>query len=305
MTKNITCKNILRMIAVVAFFFSIVFPINAQSNCNPQTITSGQTIQGALDSSCTLTNGSRSGSYVDIYMFDGQAGQQATIQMSANFDTFLFLNKDNSIVASDDDGGDGTNSLIQITLPSTGRYTIQATEFTAATPGNYAISLSLSGGGGGNGGSSNTSYFVRANQSLINELRSISNQGNQINDVIFVPTRSDEFIILFGNGGFRSSVRSPLSEDIRDIINQNLTIVSISFSSDGNQYVIRTARRSEAQVNNTIKNKEEKIFSGKMNNPKIINQERLPETSDPNGELVELYQASELLKAPTTQANDK
>lgn len=115
-----------------------------------QGIVCGQTLTDALTQtgSCPLNDGS----YVDFYGFNGTAGQQVTIDLTAAFDTYLFLLDPSAMVVDDDDdGGGGTNSRIVFTLTSTGSWYIAANSFAANTFGAYTLSLQCSGGGGGGG----------------------------------------------------------------------------------------------------------------------------------------------------------
>ncbi len=110
------------------------------------SIIAGQTINNTLTTSdCAFSGTTR---YVDVYVFDGVAGQRIAVSMNSTaFDTYLFLvNSSNQIIAQDDDGGGGTNSRIPatsgfFTLPATGTYSIQATSFDANRTGAYSISL--------------------------------------------------------------------------------------------------------------------------------------------------------------------
>jgi hypothetical protein len=122
--------------------FSIVQA--AGGSCAPTPISIGQTLNGTLSTSdCPLGDGS----YYDAYSFDGTAGQQISIFMSASFDTYLFLLRpDGSTLAQNDDGGGGTNSRIpagsgMLTLPTTGTYTIVANSFAANVTGPYTLTL--------------------------------------------------------------------------------------------------------------------------------------------------------------------
>ncbi len=124
-------------------------------NCGaPASITSGQTVNGALAATdCRYPNGGDH--FSDAYTFSGTSGQQISITMSSGaFDTLLFLVGPNGVqIASDDDGGGGTNSRIPatsgfFTLPSTGTYTIQASSFSANTSGTYSLSLTSQTPGG-------------------------------------------------------------------------------------------------------------------------------------------------------------
>jgi hypothetical protein len=117
---------------------------DAAGGCTVTPISVGQTVNGALNSTdCLLSDGS----FYDLYTFNGTAGQQISISMSAGFDTYLFLlTPDGSVLASDDDGGGGTNSRIPTTsgfiaLPVSGTYSIAANSFGAGVTGPYTLTL--------------------------------------------------------------------------------------------------------------------------------------------------------------------
>jgi len=119
--------------------------------CPSTAIAAGQTINGTLTTSDCFFTGSTH--YVDVYTFNGTAGQQISINMtSGTFDTYLYLiNSSNQTLAENDDGGGGTNSRIPafsgfFTLPATATYTIYATSFSSdgitGSTGSYTLSLS-------------------------------------------------------------------------------------------------------------------------------------------------------------------
>ncbi len=105
-----------------------------------QGIACGSTTNDQLSNpgSCQLNDGS----WVDFYSFSGTAGQQVTINLSATWDTYLFLlDPTPTVVATDDDGGGGTNSRIVFTLTSTGTWFIAANSFAANVFGAYTLTL--------------------------------------------------------------------------------------------------------------------------------------------------------------------
>jgi trimeric autotransporter adhesin len=66
---------------------------------------------------------------------------------SATFDTYLELRTaDDEYIASDDDGGTGTNSRLVRTLPA-GTYRVWATSFYSSVTGSYTLSAAVTGGG--------------------------------------------------------------------------------------------------------------------------------------------------------------
>ncbi len=97
--------------------------------------TFGTTSTGALSTlDCQLDDGS----YIDFYTV-AIAGQGIRIDQTATFDTFLFLyGATGAVVGVDDDGGDGTNSLIRAILPA-GNYDIGANSYAGGVTGSYTI----------------------------------------------------------------------------------------------------------------------------------------------------------------------
>ena len=126
---------------------------NSYAACTTQTITVGQTVNGALDSAdCVITYGS-SQYYTDVYSFTATAGQQIYItNSSAAIDVDLTLMYPDLATTYDDDGGEGTNSRLPadsgyLTLPTSGVYQIYASTATTLTTGSYTMQLLSSGGG--------------------------------------------------------------------------------------------------------------------------------------------------------------
>jgi hypothetical protein len=94
-------------------------------------ISVGGTVQGRLTSMFEAHN----------WTFQGQAGQQVTIRVNGVGDTdprTKLLDPSGNVLAEDDDGGGGLNSLITATLPTTGTYTIRVDVFEG---GDYTVSL--------------------------------------------------------------------------------------------------------------------------------------------------------------------
>ncbi len=115
----------------------------AEKDCVTMTMSCNSTVMGVLDATdCELGDGSR----IDYWEFEGAAGQDLTINMTAaEFDTWLFLfDPGLTVEESDDDSGTGTNSLIVFTLDEDGTWTIGANGFDATELGNYTLSLDCS-----------------------------------------------------------------------------------------------------------------------------------------------------------------
>jgi lysyl endopeptidase len=112
--------------------------------CGSNPISLGETKTGTLiRSDCQRSDGS----YSDRYYFQGTAGHQVSISMAGSFNTYLILmSPGGAILATDNDGGGGTNSRIpagsgMIMLPSSGTYSILATSSTPYVNGSYSVTL--------------------------------------------------------------------------------------------------------------------------------------------------------------------
>ncbi len=103
-------------------------------------ISNGEIKYGDLNQNdCRLDDDS----YADFYTLNGTQGQQIQIFLSsAAIDTYLGIaNESGTFVIEDDDGGDGTNSYITVTLPETGAYIILANSALPNQFGEYTLSV--------------------------------------------------------------------------------------------------------------------------------------------------------------------
>ena len=83
-------------------------------------------------------------SLYDVHSFDGQAGQQITINLeSRDFDTYLIIYDPEGKLLEDNDNAtfDETNSSIALTLPSSGEYAIIANGRGRSDRGNYILTV--------------------------------------------------------------------------------------------------------------------------------------------------------------------
>ncbi|MEM9447007.1 MAG: CHAT domain-containing protein [Cyanobacteria bacterium P01_E01_bin.6] len=83
------------------------------------------------------------GSYYETHTFEGTAGEAITIELtSEEFDTYLILLSSNGTrLAHDNDGAEGTNSRITVTLRETGIYMVLVNSFEANQVGGYNLEL--------------------------------------------------------------------------------------------------------------------------------------------------------------------
>lgn len=96
----------------------------------------GTVMQGTLDASdAVLANGE----YHDVWRFAGQAGTTYTFTMeSGAFDTWIGVTGPGGFYQFNDDA-QGTNSRLEITLPTTADYQVVATSYAAAETGAYRL----------------------------------------------------------------------------------------------------------------------------------------------------------------------
>lgn len=96
-------------------------------------------IDGTLASSDPAAR-QRPGSWADAYEVSLSAGQSVRIEVSSELDTMVYVyDPAGTLVAQDDDSGDGLAPRVELTAPSAGSYTIEVTTFAAALGGDYSL----------------------------------------------------------------------------------------------------------------------------------------------------------------------
>lgn len=113
----------------------------------PQPVQAGVTAQGVLDDDDAVLE--TDNSFYDLWSYQGRAGESLKIQMmSEDFDTYVSIGRmvdgQWEEVASMDDGGEGTNTLLEVTLPADGEYLVRANSFGAEETGSYTLSVESS-----------------------------------------------------------------------------------------------------------------------------------------------------------------
>lgn len=138
--------------SAVAQFVNNTQPISQDmlvvgANCLPTALSAGVATSGTLSTASCTTGARGSTYYTNRHSFNGVAGQKISIQLTSGaFDSYVYL-KDPSgkVIASDDDGGGGTNSRIPassgtFTLPATaGTYVIEVTTYSSGRTGAYSV----------------------------------------------------------------------------------------------------------------------------------------------------------------------
>jgi hypothetical protein len=109
----------------------------------PRPIALGQTVSGSLEEADEVLEDDDT--FYDNWVFSGRRGQRVQIEMKADsLDAYLNVGRmegaEFNSIHTDDDGGEGTNSRMTITLPDDGQYVIRANEVGRKT-GAYTLSL--------------------------------------------------------------------------------------------------------------------------------------------------------------------
>jgi hypothetical protein len=83
----------------------------------------------------------------DAYLFSGTAGDVVDVSLTSpgdppGFDAYLELARNGQVIATDDDGGENLNSLLDdFVLPATGQYLVRARSYADAGTGDYTLTL--------------------------------------------------------------------------------------------------------------------------------------------------------------------
>ena len=112
------------------------------------TVTGTNTRLGTWANDCSSVN--RSGRYARFYTFTLSSSAQVAVGLDStdnpSVDTYLYLlsgsGTGGSVLASDDDSGDGRNSYLSRQLAA-GTYTIETTTYSGSTTGNFQVSITV------------------------------------------------------------------------------------------------------------------------------------------------------------------
>ncbi len=117
----------------------------AATTAQTRAIRVGQTLSGSLAESDAVLDDDDS--YYDTYTLTAAQGQRLLIDMTSDsFDTFLAFgrmeNGEFNAAQTDDDGGDGTNARLRVTVDGPGEYVIRANSLGAGLTGPYTLAVS-------------------------------------------------------------------------------------------------------------------------------------------------------------------
>ena len=104
------------------------------------TLELGERTSGRLESGDLQLD---SGEYSDLYVFEGEAGQSISVEMSSSeFDTYVqLITPEGEKIDNDDYEGNTAMSRIDLTLRESGRYRIMTTSYRADETGSYELAL--------------------------------------------------------------------------------------------------------------------------------------------------------------------
>jgi hypothetical protein len=113
------------------------------TTATPHEIEPNSDVTGNLDDNDPT---GEDGSYYDYWTYHGRSGERLKITMSSEaFDTYVSVGTVQggtfNEISSNDDGPEGTNSLLEVTLPSTGTFTIRAKALSGENEGEYHLKV--------------------------------------------------------------------------------------------------------------------------------------------------------------------
>jgi CHAT domain-containing protein len=133
------------LLAVTSLCTALVGGVSAAGRAAPvlvaqQSARTPQTVTGRLDQTSDQLD---DGTYYETHTFSGTAGETLTFDLvSDEFDAYLILESPTGEwIAQDDDGGEGTNARIVLTLPSTGTYTLVVNTYGPGETGTYQLQV--------------------------------------------------------------------------------------------------------------------------------------------------------------------
>jgi hypothetical protein len=112
----------------------------------PRPIALGQSAQGTLTEQDAVLDDDDWEAFYQLYTIQARAGQQILVTMESDeFDTYLgfgpLAGAELEVTDYDDDGGEGTNSRLRVTVPRDGTYGIQARAFGPGHLGSYTLTV--------------------------------------------------------------------------------------------------------------------------------------------------------------------
>jgi hypothetical protein len=127
---------------------SFVFTVEVMAMDLPdEEYPSGYELSDGEQIETVLLPTSSSGDYIEkLYTFSASAGEELQLDLSSfEFDTFLTVYGPSGQFFDDDDGGDGSDSMLRLIAPETGLYEVRVSSFGGDDTGSYTLSFARLG----------------------------------------------------------------------------------------------------------------------------------------------------------------
>jgi hypothetical protein len=138
-----TYRDTVRIRSVGAVGSPRDIPVQFRVYCVPVSIAPDTTLAASIATTDCMAR-HQAGSFADYYVFSGNAGDTIRITMSTGSQSYTYLyllDGTGALVPTNTCAPQGFNSCLQVALPATGTYTIEATTFYAAQTFAYTLSL--------------------------------------------------------------------------------------------------------------------------------------------------------------------
>jgi hypothetical protein len=127
--------------------YSLTLEVAAPARpATPQPIRVGETLSGTLTADGPILFDGNADVPYHLYILEARGGEELVVALdSEDFDVFLafgpMVGGDVEVTDTDDDGGDGTNARLRVSIPQDGAYGIHARPLHSGETGSYTISL--------------------------------------------------------------------------------------------------------------------------------------------------------------------
>ena len=222
----------------------------------------GAFVQGRLDDGSNVLP--VDSSYFDVYSFEGQAGQQISIDMlSDEFNTYLILlNPSGRSLEQDNDSGGNGNARVTVQLPDNGTYLVLANSYQAGETGDYRLRITeVDTGGSANGSASsvnppsvNSGGYILQEQGTLASGDDMLGDGSLFDTYSFEGTAGQQVTITMESPDFDTFLvlLDPSGEPIADnddiVAGSNLNSqITITLPQSGTYVVIANAYDSSGR----------------------------------------------------------
>ena len=179
---------------------SYVLQIGSEVYNGPPEIAGNIATQASLEDSSTVSGEINYQFDEDWFRVELQAGKQYSFALTGLSDSLLkLLDSSGGFVAFDDDGGDGTDSLLRFVPASDGTYYISAGGYADGDTGSYSLSMSSQ----------------IATEDSVNNIQQVGplTLGTPVNGVLADEEGYDVYTITLSPGNYRLTVQPGTGDD--------------------------------------------------------------------------------------------